>query len=117
MKTNGIPAIITLVAAAIDCVISLISRVTLMVFLRRLLIVLIVFYVIGCIVKVILDLNFPETEEEKAEEEAAEGEEAEAGEDEAEEETVEGEEPEEGEADEGLENIDAEEDAAEPKAG
>lgn len=72
MKTNSVPAVIMLTAGLIDCIISICYHLTLGEFLKQLLIVLIIFYLIGCVVKIIIDCNFKEmevTQEEAAEEE------------------------------------------------
>ena len=84
MKTNGVPAIIMLAAGFIDCVIAILTHMSLWNFTRQLLLVL--FYVIGCVVKMIIDRNFKdmeddqngeETEESKEEQEAESSEEQE----------------------------------------
>ena len=74
MKTNSVPAVIMLTAGLIDCIVSIYQRLSLFDFTKQLLIVLVIFYLLGCVVKLILDINFPqmddepETEEEDAEE-------------------------------------------------
>ena len=87
MKTNGVPAIIMLAAGFIDCVIAILTHMSLWNFTRQLLLVLVLFYVIGCVVKMIIDRNFKdmeddqngeETEESKEEQEAESSEEQEA---------------------------------------
>ena len=86
MKTNGVPAIIMLAAGFIDCVIAILTHMSLWNFTRQLLLVLVLFYVIGCVVKMIIDRNFKdmeddqngeETEESKEEQEAESSEEQE----------------------------------------
>ena len=89
MKTKPIPAIVMLSAGFVTCIIAIYTHMELMAFTKSLLLVLIVFYILGGIVKIILDKNFaqmkdePEetektadTEEtpEKSEEETSEGE-------------------------------------------
>ena len=61
MKTNGVPAIIMLAAGFIDCVIAILTHMSLWNFTRQLLLVLVLFYVIGCVVKMIIDRNFKMT--------------------------------------------------------
>ena len=82
MKTNGVPAIIMLAAGFIDCVIAILTHMSLWNFTRQ----LFLFYVIGCVVKMIIDRNFKdmeddqngeETEESKEEQEAESSEEQE----------------------------------------
>lgn len=75
MKTKEIPAFIMLTAGLINCVISIYHRVSLFEFTKRLLIVLVVFYLFGLMVKLILDINFPPVEEEPTDEENEEGQE------------------------------------------
>lgn len=58
MNTKPIPIIITLSAALISCVVSIIQRVEFSVFVSRLLIVVLVFLVMGTIIKMILDYSF-----------------------------------------------------------
>ena len=70
MKTNGVPAIIMLAAGFIDCVIAILTHMSLWNFTRQLLLVLVLFYVIGCVVKMIIDRNFKDMEESKEEQEA-----------------------------------------------
>jgi phosphotransferase system glucose/maltose/N-acetylglucosamine-specific IIC component len=75
MKTNAVPAVIMLTAGFIDCILAIYYHLSLGVFTRQLFLVLVIFYIIGCVVKVILDRNFPIMEEETSEEEAPEEEE------------------------------------------
>lgn len=65
MKTNGIPAIVMLLAGFVDCLIAIRTHMTLGNFTRQLFLVLLIFYVIGCTVKLILDRNMKAMEEVK----------------------------------------------------
>ncbi len=67
MKTNALPAVIMLTAGLIDCICSILCHMPTDRFIRQLLLVLIIFYVIGCVVKIILDSNFKDMETEEAE--------------------------------------------------
>ena len=58
MKTKPIPIIITLAAALISCVISILQRVEFSIFLSRLIIVVAIFMVMGTIIKIVLDYAF-----------------------------------------------------------
>ncbi len=69
MKTNGIPAIVMLLAGFVDCLIAIRTHMTLGSFTRQLFLVLLIFYVIGCIVKLILDRNMKAMEDIKTVEE------------------------------------------------
>ena len=70
MKTRAIPSICMLAAGIIRCIAGVIYREEIKAFLWSLILVMLIFYIIGVIVKVILDKNFKEMEEDK--EEAAE---------------------------------------------
>ena len=74
MKTKSIPAIIMLIAGALACILGFVYQYKTTQFFTMLLTVLIVFYVLGCIVKVIIDKNFP-VESDKKEETTEESEE------------------------------------------
>ena len=58
MKTKPIPIIITLAAAFISCVISIIQRVDFSIFVGRLFVVVLVFLGMGTIIKMVLDYSF-----------------------------------------------------------
>lgn len=58
MKTNYIPALIMLAAGLVNCIISIPLKLQLFDFTKRLLIVLVIFYIIGVVIKIILDMNF-----------------------------------------------------------
>lgn len=62
MNTKPIPIIITLAAAFISCVMSIIQRVEFSVFVKRLLVVVLIFLTLGTIIKMILDYAFRELE-------------------------------------------------------
>ncbi len=59
MKTNYVPAIVMLLAGVVYCLFSLRADVTLMDFTVQLLIVLVLFYILGGIIRMVLD-NFME---------------------------------------------------------
>lgn len=84
MKTKQIPILITLAGGLLTCILGFVMQMETNQFVKTLVIVLISFYILGCIAKVVLDKNFKEETEEATEEaaegaEALEGEEAEAG--------------------------------------
>lgn len=72
MKTKQVPVIITLIAGFITCIIGFVMRMETGQFVKVWGIVLISFYILGCVAKLVLDHNFKE-ETEEATEEAAEG--------------------------------------------
>ena len=59
MKTKTIPVILMLVAGAMACVLGFVYRYESTQFFTMVFTVLIVFYMLGCIVKIIIDKNFP----------------------------------------------------------
>lgn len=68
MNTKPIPIIITLIAALVSCVASIIQHVSFTIFTTRLLWVVIIFGVMGSIIKVVLDKSLNVMEEETDEE-------------------------------------------------
>ncbi|MGN1158241.1 MAG: hypothetical protein ACI4TK_18880 [Agathobacter sp.] len=78
MKTNYVPAIVMLLAGAVYCLCGLMSETSLLDFTVQLLIVLLVFYVLGGIIRIVLDKFMGEVgvkEQEKSVEEASKEEE------------------------------------------
>jgi flagellar biosynthesis/type III secretory pathway M-ring protein FliF/YscJ len=65
MNTKQIPILIVLLAAGISCVFSIVQKVSFSIFFRRFLITVLVFTVVGWIVKELLDRAFPPEEEEE----------------------------------------------------
>ncbi len=72
MKTKQVPVLITLVAGLVTCILGFTMHMGTGQFVRTLVIVLVSFYILGCIAKLILDKNFKEEPEEEATEEAGE---------------------------------------------
>ena len=68
MKTKHIPALVTLLAGAVAALLMWLWKVDFFTFTRNLLIVLVIFYILGIVIKVILDHNFKDMEEEAKEE-------------------------------------------------
>ena len=58
MKTKEIPIVIMLIAGLINCILSLNDNLDLLSFCTRLLIVLLVFYFFGVIVRIVVEINF-----------------------------------------------------------
>lgn len=54
MKTKGIPAVVMLLAGFVTCIIGIVQHMETDVFIKTLLAVLIIFYLLGCIVKLVL---------------------------------------------------------------
>ncbi|MBQ2901966.1 MAG: hypothetical protein IJE49_08970 [Agathobacter sp.] len=80
MKTKDIPAIVMLLAGGVYCLLGILYQIPLMDFLVQLLIVLLVFWMIGGIIRMLLDKFMGEIEdktkkeEEETEEKDADGE-------------------------------------------
>ena len=72
MKTKGIPAVVMLLAGFGTCIIGIVQHMETDVFIKTLLAVLIIFYVLGCIVKLVLDKNFKEMDEPEEKQEESE---------------------------------------------
>jgi hypothetical protein len=62
MKTKPIPAIITLIAGLITCLVAFYAQINQADFVRILFFVLVGFYILGVIIKVVLDKNLKEEE-------------------------------------------------------
>ena len=77
MKTKQVPIIITLIAGFLTCVIGFATQMETAQFVKTWVIVLVSFYILGCIAKLLLDKNFKEEDIEEATDEAAEGQEGE----------------------------------------
>ena len=78
MKTKDIPAIVMLLAGAVYCLIGIRYQIPLMDFLVQLLIVLLIFWIIGGIVRMVLDRFMGEIEDKSKSEEDEETEEKDA---------------------------------------
>ena len=78
MKTKDIPALVMLLAGGVYCLIGIRYQIPLMDFLVQLLIILLVFWIIGGIVRMVLDRFMGEIEEQASEEESEEAEEKDA---------------------------------------
>ena len=69
MKTKEIPAVVMLIAGGVYCLLGIFCKIPLMDFLVQLLVVLLVFWILGGIVRMVLDHFIGEIEEEAQEEE------------------------------------------------
>lgn len=58
MNTKPIPAIIMLIAGFVTCIIGIVQHDDFGVFVKKLFLILIAFYLLGCIVKLVLDKGF-----------------------------------------------------------
>lgn len=70
MKRKAIPAFIMLIGGFCSCIIGILNHMDTAAYNKMLIIMLIVFYILGCIAKTMIDKMFPEmSEKEKAAEE------------------------------------------------
>lgn len=68
MKTKQIPILITLAAGLLTSILGFVMQMETNQFVKTLVIVLISFYILGCIAKLVLDKTFKEETEEATEE-------------------------------------------------
>ena len=68
MNTKPLPAILALVAGFLTCIMSFVQNVDLVIFAKRFIVVCIVFFVIGMVIRIVIDMNFKEKNEEKVSE-------------------------------------------------
>lgn len=69
MNTKPIPALLALFAGFVTCIMSFVQHVDIVVFAKRFIIVCVIFFIIGMIARILIELNFkdilyPEPEEE-----------------------------------------------------
>ena len=69
MKTKGIPAVVMLLAGFVTCIIGIVQHMETDVFIKTLLAVLIIFYLLGCIDKNFKEMDEPEENQEESGEE------------------------------------------------
>lgn len=75
MKTKDVPAIVMLLAGSVYCLFGILYQIPLMEFLTHLLLILLIFWILGGIIKLVLDKFMGEIEEKKEEEDSEESQE------------------------------------------
>ena len=65
MKVKCVPAIVTLSAGLVNCIVSIYYHLDIYTYLKQLLLVLILFYFIGCILQWVLDFGINKMEDKK----------------------------------------------------
>ena len=75
MNTKSLPAFIMLLGGALACILGILNRYETIHFVTMLLIVLIIFYIMGCVIKIVIDKNFQGMDE-QVQDEQEESEEA-----------------------------------------
>ncbi len=63
MNTKSIPAVLALIAGFVTCIMSFVQGVDTVVFAKRFVIVCIIFFAIGTVASVIINMNFKEMSE------------------------------------------------------
>lgn len=66
MNTKSLPALLALIAGFATCIISFVQHVDSVVFAKRFVIVCIIFFAIGTVISVIIDMNFKDMSKDKA---------------------------------------------------
>lgn len=61
MNTKPIPAVLALIAGFVTCVISFVQHVDTVVFARKFVLVCIIFFAIGMVIHILIQMNFKET--------------------------------------------------------
>jgi len=69
MNTKPIPAVLALIAGFVTCVISFVQHVDTVVFAKRFIIICIIFFAIGTVISVIIQMNFKDMSDDKTESE------------------------------------------------
>lgn len=73
MNTKSLPACLALVAGFVTCVLSFIQHVDTVVFAKRFILVCIIFFVIGTVASVVINMNFKDMASDAEESSAEEG--------------------------------------------
>lgn len=68
MNTKLVPTILALVAGFITCIMSFVQHVDTVIFAKRFVIVCVIFFVIGMVAKILIDINFKSMAVEETEE-------------------------------------------------
>lgn len=72
MNTRQLPPVLALVAGFMTCVMSFVQRVDMTVFAKRFIVVTIIFFIIGVVLKIVIDINFKSIAEDEETEEGTE---------------------------------------------
>lgn len=58
MNTKSLPAVLALIAGFVTCIISFAQRVDTVVFAKKFIIVCIIFFAIGTVIRIVIQMNF-----------------------------------------------------------
>lgn len=70
MNTKPIPAVLALIAGFVTCIMSFVQGVDVVVFAKRFVFVCLIFYVIGIVICVVINMNFKEMAKDDEQEES-----------------------------------------------
>ncbi len=73
MNTKSLPAVLALIAGFATCIMSFVQHVDTVVFAKRFVIVCIIFFAIGTVISVIIQMNFKDMSDTEADSEQKEG--------------------------------------------
>lgn len=73
MNTKSLPAVLALIAGFATCIMSFIQHVDTVIFAKRFVIVCIIFFAIGTVISIIINMNFKDMSEDKENPDKAEG--------------------------------------------
>ena len=79
MNTKSLPAVLALIAGFATCIMSFVQHVDTVVFAKRFVIVCIIFFAIGTVISVIIQMNFKDMSDDEADSEQKEGSEEDGG--------------------------------------
>jgi hypothetical protein len=69
MNTKSLPAVLALIAGFATCIMSFVQHVDTVVFAKRFIIICIIFFAIGTVISVIIQMNFKDMSDDKTESE------------------------------------------------
>lgn len=70
MNTKPIPAVLALIAGFVTCIMSFVQGIDVVVFAKRFVFVCLIFYVIGTVICVVINMNFKEMAKEDEQDES-----------------------------------------------
>ncbi len=70
MNTKPIPAVLALIAGFVTCIMSFVQGIDVVIFAKRFVFVCLIFYVIGTVICVVINMNFKEMAKDDEQEES-----------------------------------------------
>ncbi len=71
MNTKPIPAVLALIAGFVTCIMSFVQGIDVVIFAKRFVFVCLIFYVIGTVICVVINMNFKEMAKDDEQEESS----------------------------------------------